>query len=605
MRSILTFLLTIWGAAAAAGENTLWYANPATKWAAEALPVGNGDLGAMLFGGTNWERIQFNEKSLWTGDENDTGAYQAFGDVMVQLGHEGATNYRRELDLRRGVQRTGYECGGVRYERLTLASHPSGVIVLRLTADKPSAYTGRLWLSDMHDADILAEEGRLSSVGELNNGLRYEAQLRVLHDGGGVRVNCEPDFDNRPVPRRPRGPAVLDGAGDVYLSLKNSDRPNPAYHDTNDCDLNGGPLVLGGQWFDRGVSFGALSAFTFPAEGKYRWVSFHAAAGGKAAVQVWGDGKLLRELPASEKGEAPSYVCVPIDGVRKLKLAATSLDPSAKRKSCPILLGHLRLSPSKAEPARDPGLVRPVSKARLTGWSRPLPAVSVDFKGCNSLTLLLAAGTNYLPDGDKGWRGELPHRRVARLVDAAAATPFDSLLDAHAARFPVAVRTRGTESRRQRCGRRRVAHGSASGPVCQGSGRSGTGVALLPVWALPADRLLPARRAAGQSARRLERQQHARLAVRLSHRPQRADELLACRLRQSVGMCDAAVGLGAGRPRRTPPPDGAGVPRPRLDVAGREWRFRRLRTGRGWRRAAPGCAKTSTSTTSSPRTAST
>ena len=66
--------------------SVLWYKNPASNWETQALPIGNGRLGAMLFGGVQQERIQFNEETLWIGDEEDTGAYQAFGDVLVQFG---------------------------------------------------------------------------------------------------------------------------------------------------------------------------------------------------------------------------------------------------------------------------------------------------------------------------------------------------------------------------------------------------------------------------------------------------------------------------------------------------------------------------------------
>lgn len=77
-------------------ELVLWYDRPARSWASEALPIGNGRLGAMLFGGVERERIQFNEDSLWTGDENPSGeyatmgAYQNFGEVIVELSAAGA-----------------------------------------------------------------------------------------------------------------------------------------------------------------------------------------------------------------------------------------------------------------------------------------------------------------------------------------------------------------------------------------------------------------------------------------------------------------------------------------------------------------------------------
>ena len=70
---------------------TLWYSKPAAKWSAEALPLGNGRLGCMVFGGVEKERVQFNDSSLWTGDENPSGnydpmgAYQNFGDVFIEF----------------------------------------------------------------------------------------------------------------------------------------------------------------------------------------------------------------------------------------------------------------------------------------------------------------------------------------------------------------------------------------------------------------------------------------------------------------------------------------------------------------------------------------
>ncbi|MFA9454223.1 MAG: glycoside hydrolase N-terminal domain-containing protein [Candidatus Aminicenantaceae bacterium] len=176
----------------------LWYDQPATSWMTEALPIGNGPMGAMLFGGTDIERIQFNEISLWSGDrmprpddieEENMGAYQAFGDIFIRLGHDPAkvTDYRRELDIDRALHRVVYEYEGVRYRQTAFASHPAKVIVIHLTADKSGAYTGRLWLTDMHGAQIKLAKNRLSSVGKLDNGFEYEAQVQVLNQAGEVK----------------------------------------------------------------------------------------------------------------------------------------------------------------------------------------------------------------------------------------------------------------------------------------------------------------------------------------------------------------------------------------------------------------------------------
>jgi alpha-L-fucosidase 2 len=175
----------------------------------EALPLGNGPMGAMLFGGTEIERIQFNEISLWTGDrvavkgrvlgetpaeeDENLGAYQAFGDIFIHLGHDFAhvTDYRQELDIDRAVHQVTYAYNGVRYQRTAFASHPDGVMVIHLTADQPGACTGRIQLADMHQARISAAGNQLSSVGQLKNGFAYEAQLRVLNQKGDIRVRNE------------------------------------------------------------------------------------------------------------------------------------------------------------------------------------------------------------------------------------------------------------------------------------------------------------------------------------------------------------------------------------------------------------------------------
>jgi len=176
-----------------AEDLTLWYPKPASKWMTEALPIGNGRIGAMFFGGIAAERIQFNEDSLWTGDENPSGsyetmgAYQAFGDVTIHLtGDTNATDYRRELNLDTAIGSVSYRSGATAFRREYFASHPAEVIVLRFTADKPASYTGTIELTDAHRATVVAGDRGVTSTGTLKNGLHYEAQLRALNRGGTI-----------------------------------------------------------------------------------------------------------------------------------------------------------------------------------------------------------------------------------------------------------------------------------------------------------------------------------------------------------------------------------------------------------------------------------
>ena len=105
----LAFFSGLSAQAASPANSVLWYDGPARSWMTEALPIGEGSLGAMLFGLTTTERVQFNHNTLWTGDETDTGRYQAFGDVFIQLNHTEVTDYRRELDIRRALHTVVYQ----------------------------------------------------------------------------------------------------------------------------------------------------------------------------------------------------------------------------------------------------------------------------------------------------------------------------------------------------------------------------------------------------------------------------------------------------------------------------------------------------------------
>jgi len=118
MKKILILVTLMAATITHAAETKLWYDKPAERWEQEALPIGNGRLGAMIFGGVGHERIQFNEDSLWIGDETDTGAYQAFGDLFIDFDGSGAvTHYRRELDIGRAVHAVSYIRDGVSCRR--------------------------------------------------------------------------------------------------------------------------------------------------------------------------------------------------------------------------------------------------------------------------------------------------------------------------------------------------------------------------------------------------------------------------------------------------------------------------------------------------------
>lgn len=195
-------------AAGATPELQLAYDRPAPDndggWEREALPIGNGRIGAMVFGQPGREHLQFNDITLWTGDARNMGAYQPFGDLFVELpGHEqGISAYRRTLDIEHGLATVSYVKDGVRFRREAWASHPAEVVVLRLTADKPAQYSGSIALGDRHGAHMAAAGTRLYATGTLagytlpgaqgtvpsTNVMDYASQAQVINEGGSVKI---------------------------------------------------------------------------------------------------------------------------------------------------------------------------------------------------------------------------------------------------------------------------------------------------------------------------------------------------------------------------------------------------------------------------------
>ena len=216
-------------AGAPKGKYVLWYQEPASYWT-EALPLGNGRLGAMVFGGIKREIIQLNEDTLWSGkpiERAKRGAaeyldearqflfdgkyeqgqklvyekimgtrlnrgvhtYQALGNLEFVFEYEGAsvTQYQRQLDLDEGIAAVQYKVGDVAYRREVFASTPDKAVIMRLTADKPGALSFRLSMTRSRDAEVVAEgDDRLVMTGHVDggNGVRFAAQLRVISEGG-------------------------------------------------------------------------------------------------------------------------------------------------------------------------------------------------------------------------------------------------------------------------------------------------------------------------------------------------------------------------------------------------------------------------------------
>ena len=194
--AVILFALVCAGSLFAA-DLTLWYQQPAAnnKPMNESLPIGNGRMGALIFGAPYRERISVNEDSLWTGDNNPSGddhtmgSYQVLGNIFVNLpGHTNAAEYQRELDLASALSRVQYTVNGIRFQREFFCSHPAQVMAANFTADQKAAYTGSIELVDTHGAKIVGAGNRITASGTLSNGMKFEWQLLALNQGGSVSL---------------------------------------------------------------------------------------------------------------------------------------------------------------------------------------------------------------------------------------------------------------------------------------------------------------------------------------------------------------------------------------------------------------------------------
>ncbi len=232
----------------------LWYNHPANsavvdvkngwendkEWL-KALPVGNGYLGAMVFGDVNHERLQLNEKTLWSGSPDDNnnpeafaslgkirqvlfegkykeaneltnkmqickgvgsgqgnganvpfGCFQTLGDLRLDFGKTAAyNNYFRELNLNQGIVKVSYNQEGITYQREVFASYPDRALVMRLTASKKGALSFKASLTRPERFETHAEKDHLLMTGTMDNGkggngMQYAVRLKAITTGGIV-----------------------------------------------------------------------------------------------------------------------------------------------------------------------------------------------------------------------------------------------------------------------------------------------------------------------------------------------------------------------------------------------------------------------------------
>ena len=238
MKKLTTLILGALSAAcclsAQTPKNVFWFDKPATYWE-EALPIGNGRIGAMVYGGTEVEEIQLNEETISTGgpyenwnpkglqslakirelifsgqyeaaqklgDEDflspvgEEMSYQTAGSLKIKFRDRSGevSDYRRELDLERAVVRTSYRIGGTEYVEEAFASFTDQLIIVRFTASRPQALSCELGydtpMSDVKvstpGGNLLRLEGKGDDKGGIPGAIRYVNDTRVTARGGKV-----------------------------------------------------------------------------------------------------------------------------------------------------------------------------------------------------------------------------------------------------------------------------------------------------------------------------------------------------------------------------------------------------------------------------------
>ncbi|MEP4077969.1 glycosyl hydrolase family 95 catalytic domain-containing protein [Haloferula sp.] len=181
----------------------LWYDKPAPDsdlgWANRSIPMGNGYMGANVFGGTKSDRIQITENSLYDWADKNSGfkrrGLNNFAEVYIDFGHNKTSKYLQELDLNDGVARVKYEHDGVEYSREYLTSYPDKVMAIHLGASKPGEVSFTLrptipFIGDGKTGSVSAEGDTVTLSGVMTYfNIQFEGQFKVIPKGGTMKTS--------------------------------------------------------------------------------------------------------------------------------------------------------------------------------------------------------------------------------------------------------------------------------------------------------------------------------------------------------------------------------------------------------------------------------
>ena len=206
---------------------SLWYTKPATAritdnaWMEYGLPIGNGQLGAMVLGGIQEDRLQFNEKTVYAGDPTTRGAYQNFGALIIEdrnpsLYAGGARDYTLSLDMKTATATARWEADdGTVLMKQYIASRPRHCIAVHLTSSRKQRISSRITLEGAHGETVRYADGEASFSGKLDL-VSLSCFVKVMQNGGGLSTTA----DGISVENADEVTIILSGGTDYDINAK-------------------------------------------------------------------------------------------------------------------------------------------------------------------------------------------------------------------------------------------------------------------------------------------------------------------------------------------------------------------------------------------------
>ena len=393
----------------------LRYSGPATNWEKQALPIGNGRLGGMVFGGVDKEHIQFNEDTLWIGDETDTGAYQTFGDLYIEFGEAaqgiGVSNpSQHQTSPRQGVENT--VDGNPRTK--WCMEHEGRPVIWQVSFPEPVA--------------VPLQSYTFSSADDMPARDPQQWQFLGSNDGADWTVLDEHQLEG-PFPKRHISKTFTFENDKLFKSYRfvfqNVDKshcqvaeialgePNSAYRHAPEATTPGtyeraleiDTAVHAVRYSDDGTTYRRTYFSSYPAQ--VMVLQFTAdkpgAHTGKIVLADAHEGKIVAEgnrITSSGSLEGYTYAGGSNRGKKDIQY-----DIVLEYEAQVLVLNE--------------------------GGTLDASEGSISFKACDGLTILLAAGTDYLNQREKGWKGEHPHERITAQLAAASKKSIDELRTEH------------------------------------------------------------------------------------------------------------------------------------------------------------------------------